>query len=115
MAITAKDVQELRKATGAGMMDAKKALTEADGDFEAAVHLSQGDSYLLSITVFDGIGDEVGQRGVHFVFEAINHQAVVRFDDHGGGVAVAFHLTSDLRSGRAAKRGEEHAVQCSGR
>ena len=39
MAITAKEVQELRKSTGAGMMDAKKALTEADGDFEAAVQI----------------------------------------------------------------------------
>jgi elongation factor Ts len=33
---TAKDVQTLRQITGAGMMDAKKALTENDGDFEAA-------------------------------------------------------------------------------
>jgi elongation factor Ts len=33
---TAKDVQSLRQATGAGMMDAKKALTETGGDFEAA-------------------------------------------------------------------------------
>ncbi len=33
---TAKDVQALRQATGAGMMDAKKALDEADGDFDAA-------------------------------------------------------------------------------
>lgn len=33
---TAKDVQALRQATGAGMMDAKKALTENDGDAEAA-------------------------------------------------------------------------------
>ena len=33
---TAKDVQALRQATGAGMMDAKKALTENDGDMEAA-------------------------------------------------------------------------------
>ncbi len=39
MAITAKDVQELRKSTGAGMMDAKKALTAADGDFDAAVQI----------------------------------------------------------------------------
>ncbi len=36
MAITAADVKKLRDATGAGMMDAKKALTEADGDFEKA-------------------------------------------------------------------------------
>ena len=33
---SAKDVQALRKATGAGMMDAKRALTENDGDFDAA-------------------------------------------------------------------------------
>jgi elongation factor Ts len=37
MAITAAQVKELREATGAGMMDAKKALTENDGDFDAAV------------------------------------------------------------------------------
>jgi len=37
MAITASMVKELRDTTGAGMMDAKKALTEIDGDMEAAV------------------------------------------------------------------------------
>lgn len=37
MAITAQMVKELRESTGAGMMDAKKALTETDGDMEAAV------------------------------------------------------------------------------
>ncbi|RVT83991.1 elongation factor Ts [Rhodobacteraceae bacterium CCMM004] len=37
MAITAAQVKELREATGAGMMDAKKALTETDGDMDAAV------------------------------------------------------------------------------
>src|SRR3954451_11915284 len=34
---TAKDVQRLRQATGAGMMDSKRALEETGGDFEAAV------------------------------------------------------------------------------
>ncbi|WP_417721298.1 translation elongation factor Ts [Salipiger sp.] len=37
MAITAAQVKELREMTGAGMMDAKKALTETDGDMEAAI------------------------------------------------------------------------------
>ena len=37
MAITAALVKELRDTTGAGMMDAKKALTETDGDMDAAV------------------------------------------------------------------------------
>jgi elongation factor Ts len=36
MSFTAKDVQNLRQATGAGMMDAKRALEESDGDFDAA-------------------------------------------------------------------------------
>ena len=39
MAITAAEVKKLRDATGAGMMDAKKALTEADGDFDKAVDI----------------------------------------------------------------------------
>ena len=37
MAITAQMVKELRESTGAGMMDAKKALTETNGDMDAAV------------------------------------------------------------------------------
>jgi elongation factor Ts len=37
VAITAADVNKLRQMTGAGMMDCKKALTEADGDFEKAI------------------------------------------------------------------------------
>ena len=37
MAITASQVKELRDKTGAGMMDAKKALTETEGDMDAAV------------------------------------------------------------------------------
>ena len=37
MAITAADVKKLRESTGAGMMDAKMALTETDGDMDAAV------------------------------------------------------------------------------
>lgn len=39
MAISAKDVKRLRDETGVGMMDCKKALAEANGDFEAAVEL----------------------------------------------------------------------------
>ena len=36
-AITAQDINKLRQATGAGMMDCRKALTETHGDFEAAI------------------------------------------------------------------------------
>jgi elongation factor Ts len=37
--ITATDVNKLRKQTGSGMMDCKKALVEANGDFEAAIDI----------------------------------------------------------------------------
>lgn len=39
MAITAADVKRLRELTGSGMMDCKKALDEADGDFDKAVEI----------------------------------------------------------------------------
>ena len=39
MAFTAKDVQTLRERTGCGMMDCKKALTEADGNMDKAIEL----------------------------------------------------------------------------
>ena len=37
LTITASDINKLRQATGAGMMDCRKALTETNGDFEAAI------------------------------------------------------------------------------
>ena len=39
MAISASDVAKLRKLTGAGMMDCKKALVESDGDFDRAIQI----------------------------------------------------------------------------
>lgn len=39
MSISAKDVKKLRDETGAGMMDCKKALAEADGDFDRAIEI----------------------------------------------------------------------------
>ena len=39
MSITAADVNKLRKQTGAGMMDCKKALVEAEGDFDKAIEI----------------------------------------------------------------------------
>ena len=37
MGITVAEINELRKQTGAGMMDCKKALTEAEGNIEEAI------------------------------------------------------------------------------
>jgi len=39
MSVSVEQIQELRKKTGAGMMDSKKALLEAKGDFEQAIRL----------------------------------------------------------------------------
>lgn len=39
MSVNAKDVMKLRKATGAGMMDCKKALAEAEGNYDRAVEI----------------------------------------------------------------------------
>ena len=48
MGISAKDVKELREQTGAGMMDCKKALQEADGDFERATEILRKKGQKLS-------------------------------------------------------------------
>ncbi len=48
MAITAADVSKLRKMTGAGMMDCKHALEEANGDFEKAVEIIRKKGQLVA-------------------------------------------------------------------
>ena len=48
MSISAKDVKELRDQTGAGMMDCKNALKEADGDFDRAVEILRKKGQKLS-------------------------------------------------------------------
>ena len=49
MAISAKDVMELRKQTDCGMMECKKALTEADGNFEKAIEILRCLLYTLTL------------------------------------------------------------------
>ena len=39
MAVTMADITKLRKMTGAGMMDCKNALTDAEGDFDKAMKI----------------------------------------------------------------------------
>lgn len=48
MSISAKEVKKLREQTGAGMMDCKKALEEADGDFDRAVEILRKKGQKLS-------------------------------------------------------------------
>lgn len=49
MAITAQDVKRLREMTGAGMMDCKKALSEADGNIETAIEILRKKGQKLSV------------------------------------------------------------------
>ena len=51
MAVSMADITKLRKMTGAGMMDCKNALTEAEGDFDKAMELSVRKDKLLLLSV----------------------------------------------------------------
>ena len=81
MAITAQMVKELREATGAGMMDAKKALTETDGNMEAAVDWLRTKGLAKAAKKADRVAAE-GLIGV----------AV----DNGRGVAVEINSETDF-------------------
>jgi elongation factor Ts len=63
MAITAKEVNELRKMTGAGMMDCKKALVEADGDYEKAIDILRTKGQKVSASR----ADRAATEGVVFI------------------------------------------------
>ena len=51
MAVTMADITKLRKMTGAGMMDCKNALTEAEGDFDKAMEIIRKKGKLLLLSV----------------------------------------------------------------
>ena len=58
MAITAKDVQELRAKTGIGMMECKKALTEANGDMDEAIKILREKGLAVAAKKADRIAAE---------------------------------------------------------
>jgi elongation factor Ts len=73
MAITAQDVNKLRQMTGAGMMDCKKALTEADGDFDKAVEILRKKGQKVSASR----SDRETSEGVVFIKESDEQQEAV--------------------------------------
>ncbi len=91
MAITAAMVKELRDTTGAGMMDAKKALTETDGNMEAAIDWLRTKGLAKAAKKADRVAAE-GLVGV----------AVA------GGVGVAVELNSETDF--VAKNGDFQAI-----
>ncbi len=114
MNFTAKDVAALRETTGCGMMDCKKALTEANGDVEKAVELlrekglaaqAKKASRIASEGMVDTyITDEVGvmievNSETDFVAKNAEFQAFVK----GAAKAVAVYNPVDVEALKACK------------
>ena len=83
MAITAQDVNKLRQMTGAGMMDCKKALTEADGDFDKAVEILRKKGQKVSASR----SDRETSEGVVFIKEG---------DDQKEAVLISLNCETDF-------------------
>ena len=85
-AITAAMVKELREATGAGMMECKKALTEADGDQAAAVDILRTRGLAAAAKKADRATNE--GRVTAFVCPTCGHAAVVEVNCETDFVAI---------------------------
>ena len=83
MAITAQEVNKLRQMTGAGMMDCKKALVEADGDFDKAIEILRKKGQKLS----EKRADRETKEGAVFVRSS---------EDGSEAVLVAFTCETDF-------------------
>src|SRR5437868_11515409 len=79
---TAADVKRLREQTGAGMMDCKNALTEADGDLDAAVEILR----------LKGVKD-AGKRAAR---TAGNGLVTAELDGTSAGVLVELNCETDF-------------------
>ena len=116
MSITATMVKELRDVSGAGMMDAKKALTETDGDMEAAIDWLRTKGLakaakksgrtaaegLVGVAVRGGVGVAVEVNSeTDFVARNSDFQAIVR------AIADVATGTADVEALRGAKLGEK--------
>lgn len=81
--ITAQDVNKLRTMTGAGMMDCKKALTEADGDFEKAIEILRKKGQKVSASR----SDKEAKEGSVFIKVS---------EDKKEGVLIALNCETDF-------------------
>lgn len=83
MSVSAQAVKQLRERTGAGMMDCKKALSEADGDFDAAIEYLRKKGQKVS----EKRADRSANEGI----------IVTRIDDSGTtGVALEMNCETDF-------------------
>lgn len=83
MSISAADVKQLREMTGAGMMDCKKALEEAAGDFEMAIEILRKQGQKLSVKR----ADRDAKEGVVIALTA---------DDHKRGIIIRLSCETDF-------------------
>ncbi|MBS0949749.1 elongation factor Ts [Weissella minor] len=83
MAIKAAQVKELREMTGVGMMDAKKALVETDGDMDKAVDVLREKGMAKAAKKADAVAAE----GMTYVAEAGNKAAIIELNSQTDFVA----------------------------
>ena len=111
MNFTAKDVQELRQRTGAGMMDCKKALTEMNGDLNAAIEylrtkgIAKAESRAGRTTSEGMIGSAVSADATIGVIAEVNCETdfVARTDDFKAlvDVVLAHAMATDAANTEA--------------
>ncbi len=101
MSITAALVKDLRTATGAGMMDCKKALTETNGDLDAAIDWLRQKGLSAAAKKSSRVASEglvgVSAQGTVGTVVEVNSETdfVARNDDFQGFVATLASLASD--------------------
>lgn len=83
MAITAAQVKELREKTGVGMMDAKKALVEVDGDMQKAIDVLREKGMAKAAKK----GDRIAAEGMTYVTVKDNFAAIVELNSETDFVA----------------------------
>ena len=83
MAITAAQVKELRDKTSVGMMDAKKALVEADGDLDKAIDLLREKGMAKAAKK----GDRIAAEGMTYVAVKGNKAAIIELNSETDFVA----------------------------
>ncbi|MCE3006996.1 MAG: translation elongation factor Ts [Bacteroidetes bacterium] len=111
MAVSAKEVNQLRQVTGAGMMDCKKALEEAGGDFDQAIDLLRKKGQKVSASRQDreasegAVFAEISADGSTAVMIELNCETdfVARNDDFQGiGTAIVQQALKDKPADLAA-------------
>jgi elongation factor Ts len=119
MSISAKDVRELRNATGAGMMDCKQALKESDGDFEGALDYLRKKGQKVAAKRADRDANEgvvvalLNDEGTHGTLLALSSETdfVAKNDDF---IGFANSLAELAASNNAATKEDVLALEIDG-